>query len=183
MPLSSNEEDEIIRKAYEEVFGEPWEDASHRLTDLEISEISAVDFPANRRRFLIVKREEGHEVRDTAYATIEKLARQKLEQHEVLSLADGVVAVIDEAPALYRKYREQLRAGVSQVPARAPAAVRKAESPAFSAIEKAATQLQEAAALHGQTLNHAEAVAKACENDPSLYQAYRLERRQRLGRR
>lgn len=40
----------------------------YELFDLEVDEVSLVDHPANRRRFLIVKREEGSEVADQANA-------------------------------------------------------------------------------------------------------------------
>lgn len=81
------------------------------LIDLEIEEISAVDHPANGRRFLIIKRATAQEEKSAAIpsVTAHTLAKaaDRVARNQATTTAEALDQLVQEDPTLYRRVQEE----------------------------------------------------------------------------
>jgi hypothetical protein len=125
----------------------------NKLTDLEVDEVSAVDRPSNRRKFLIIKSAEGTM---SAWDTIQKLAADA---------GKSVADICQEKPALYAHHCREYKRGevaVPEVTQETPVMKRTTASDTLLVFAKAKL-------LNGDAKNWDEAICQAQQEHKDLY--------------
>ena len=148
-----------------------------QLTDLHVEEVSAVDRPANRRKFLVVKRDETTKadasprtLGERTWRALEIMAKSIQEHDPSLTTEAAIARAMDEAPLLVKAYNAgQARGEPLEF---APEPVEKAEPetpPAWAKIERLAkvklekgeaSTIEQAAVLVGN--EHPDLYRQAC---------------------
>jgi hypothetical protein len=147
-----------------------------KLVDLVISEVSAVDAPANKRKFLILKhrKEEDamqtpEEIYDEIRANAEDLAIEKSQAHRPIIEQVEAYIKTDEGRMLYQKYIAALHGERAPVEPAEPqlSKIEKAQRAVLAKVNAKADVI-----VKREKLSQEDAIAKVFRAEPRLYEEY-----------